>query len=631
MKLRTQLLLAFLILAVLPLALLVLLSYRSTQQAFRQAVEAEALVLADEMAERLASSKRDLSRTVERLGMLAFQRSAVGAATGRTLSAAELQQLRQDLVAELGPVALPLVEKLELMVATPTGEDTLELVWPEEAPEAPEVPGEGLERARQALQLLTEEEDLVAEDAPEETRDWLQKALAALGSPREGAPRQALMARIPGEELVRAVLGRTPRDRGEVPFARDLNGRLFTQRPSDRRRLDAVPAEVMELGDADSQMRGAGGWVVATRRDPNTGITFGVARPIQESVEQMRAAAVRNLVLGLALLGLALLGILPLSAHLTRPLTALSHGAERIAAGDLQVRVPVSSENEIGQLARSFNRMAYELSENQRQLLEQERERQEQELQRQLLEVENARKSRELEEARRFQLALLPKRVPQPPGMSLAVYTRTATEVGGDYYDFVDAEGGGLIVAIGDATGHGARAGTLVAVIKSLFATRAPDSELPDFLHQGSRTIKGMGLERMAMALAVARLDGSRLEISSAGMPPALIYRGRSRQVEEVELPGMPLGGLLGFPYRSHATDLGPGDTLLLMTDGFPELLNPEEQLFGYQRVRAVFAGAAELEPEEIIAELAHAADGWRAGRALADDVTFVVVQASVA
>jgi sigma-B regulation protein RsbU (phosphoserine phosphatase) len=93
----------------------------------------------------------------------------------------------------------------------------------------------------------------------------------------------------------------------------------------------------------------------------------------------------------------------------------------------------------------------------------------------------------------------------------------------------------------------------------------------------------------------------------------------------------MPLGGLLGFPYRSHATDLGPGDTLLLMTDGFPELLNPEEQLFGYQRVRAVFAGAAELEPEEIIAELAHAADGWRAGRALADDVTFVVVQASVA
>ena len=97
-----------------------------------------------------------------------------------------------------------------------------------------------------------------------------------------------------------------------------------------------------------------------------------------------------------------------MSKRITRDLSDLRRGAELLAAGDLGTRVPVRSRDEVGHLAVAFNNMAEELCENQRKLIEEERLRKEQEMERRLLETENARKSEELEEARRFQLSLLP-------------------------------------------------------------------------------------------------------------------------------------------------------------------------------------------------------------------------------
>ena len=88
-----------------------------------------------------------------------------------------------------------------------------------------------------------------------------------------------------------------------------------------------------------------------------------------------------------------------------------------------------------------------------------------------LLQLENERKTKELEEARQLQLSMLPKELPKLPNLDIAVYMKTATEVGGDYYDFIVGLDGTLIVAIGDATGHGMKAGTIVSMVKALFAS----------------------------------------------------------------------------------------------------------------------------------------------------------------
>ena len=174
---------------------------------------------------------------------------------------------------------------------------------------------------------------------------------------------------------------------------------------------------------------------------------------------------------------------------------------------------------------------------------------------------------------------------------------RTATEVGGDYYDFRITPDGALVAAVGDATGHGARAGTMVTVIKSLFSAHPPEGELGEFLGEANDTVRKMELGRMAMALCLARFDNGRMTFSSAGMPPALVRRAASGQVEELTTPGMPLGGLADG-YGQLAVDLVAGDMVVLMSDGLPELPDADGEPLGYERVSQLVAETASGTPQ---------------------------------
>ena len=263
----------------------------------------------------------------------------------------------------------------------------------------------------------------------------------------------------------------------------------------------------------------------------------------------------RNFSYGLAIVVLAMVGIWLLSGRMTRSLRQLTLGADMMASGDLNTRIGVHTRDEFGQLAETMNRMAMQLSDNQERLLVQERQRRQQEVQQRLLEAENERQTRELEEARAFQLSLLPRVVPQHADLDIAVFMRTATEVGGDYYDFFSGRDGTLTTAIGDAAGHGARAGTMVTVVKGLFTARAGEMELPRLLEEAGDAVKLMNLRRMTMAVSLVRYAGGRLTISAAGMPPALVFRNQSGQVEEVTLEGLPLGGLAQARYPRARND----------------------------------------------------------------------------
>jgi sigma-B regulation protein RsbU (phosphoserine phosphatase) len=130
----------------------------------------------------------------------------------------------------------------------------------------------------------------------------------------------------------------------------------------------------------------------------------------------------------------------------------------------------------------------------------------------------------------------------------------------------------------------------------------------------------------MAMALALVRLDGERMTVSSAGMPPILVRRAGG-EVEEIALQGLPLGGMAQAVYQRHEVPLSPGDVVLLMSDGLPELPNADGEPFGYGRVRQTVDECAGCSPQEIIVRLSTAAEAWAGARPPADDVTFVVVK----
>jgi len=246
---------------------------------------------------------------------------------------------------------------------------------------------------------------------------------------------------------------------------------------------------------------------------------------------------------------------------------------------------------------------------------------------RQELEAENDQRAKELEEARQLQLSMLPKNMPQSPHLEIEAYMKTATEVGGDYYDFHQSDKGVLTVAVGDATGHGLKAGTVVTAMKSLFRTLAGEDDLPVVFNRSSRVLKEMNLRSLFMGLTMIKLNGSRLRIASAGMPPAMIYRAGKGLVEEALIKAPPLGGFSGYQYHEREYALGHGDVLVLMSDGFPERFNQDGEMFDYPRARQSLAEAASRHPREIIEHFVRAGDRWANGRPQNDDITFVVLK----
>ena len=253
-------------------------------------------------------------------------------------------------------------------------------------------------------------------------------------------------------------------------------------------------------------------------------------------------------------------------------------------------------------------------------MLDEERRRQE-------LEAENEQRARELEEARQLQLSMLPKKVPELPGLEIAAYMKTATEVGGDYYDFHLAADGTLTVAVGDATGHGLKAGTMVTAAKGLFGAFAHQPDLVDTLEHTSRALKRMNLRPLFMAMAIIKFKGRRLTVSNAGMPPVLIYRAASGVVEEVAVRGMPLGSVSNYPYKQLELAVASGDVVVLMSDGLPERFNADNEMLDYTSTKRAFASAAGQSPQAIIDHFVDTGEAWAGGRPQDDDVTFVVLK----
>jgi serine phosphatase RsbU (regulator of sigma subunit) len=278
-------------------------------------------------------------------------------------------------------------------------------------------------------------------------------------------------------------------------------------------------------------------------------------------------------------------------------------------------------------LARNIARTNRDLEAKLEQVEELSLEKIEQERQAAELRAENERRAKELEEARQLQLSMLPKKLPQTPNLEIAAYMKPATEVGGDYYDFHTSADGTLTVAVGDATGHGLKAGTVVAATKSLFRAFANEKDITNIFRQSSQALKEMNLRGLFMAMTILKIKDNNMQISSAGMPSTLVYRAETKLVEELSIRAMPLGSVAKFPYEQRQISLSAGDCVVILSDGFPEMFNAENEMIGFAEAADVLPDLARNSSQEIINRFVNIGEAWAGTRPQDDDVTFVVIK----
>jgi len=243
-----------------------------------------------------------------------------------------------------------------------------------------------------------------------------------------------------------------------------------------------------------------------------------------------------------------------------------------------------------------------------------------------LIQAENERKNSELAAAKDLQERLLPKNLPVIENLDIAGYLRTSTEVGGDYYDFFEQNDGSLYVICGDATGHGTPSGMLVSITKAGLIG-LPPMEPKEMLHELNRVVKKVDLGILRMSLNIAHIKGNQLTLSSAGMPPYFIFRADSKNTEEIQLSGVPLGSFNNVRYDQVITSFNVGDILVIISDGLPEAPNLEGELFDYLKLQNLISTYGNFSAEEIIKQLMVEADQWLAGKHNPDDITLVVVK----
>ncbi len=236
----------------------------------------------------------------------------------------------------------------------------------------------------------------------------------------------------------------------------------------------------------------------------------------------------------------------------------------------------------------------------------------------------------ELETARTIQSSILPGEPPRIDGLNLAARYVPASEVAGDFYDFLPGEGRRVGILIADVSGHGVPAALVASMLKVAVAAQASQADSPAKVLSGINQIfHGKLRNQFITALYVfLDLEAGRLTAASAGHPRPLVWRKREGRVEELPLGGTVIGRLRRAGYEEVAVDLNAGDRLLLFTDGIPEALGPGGEAFGEERLRDFLARRASLSAEGIAGALLEEVAAWT-GRAAAfdDDLTLVAVE----
>jgi serine phosphatase RsbU (regulator of sigma subunit)/anti-sigma regulatory factor (Ser/Thr protein kinase) len=242
---------------------------------------------------------------------------------------------------------------------------------------------------------------------------------------------------------------------------------------------------------------------------------------------------------------------------------------------------------------------------------------------------ERERIAQELRVARLIQQTLLPRDIPAVSGWAITPYYEPAREVGGDFYDFIELGNGRLGLLIADVTDKGVPAALVMATTRSVLRSTALRFEAPgEVLARVNEILVPDVPPNMFITCFYAVLDTltGRLQYANAGHDVPY-WRAAGGELRELRARGMPLGLMEGMEYEQHEARLGPGDHILLYSDGLVEAHNTQRAMFSFERLAGLVA-ASEQGGQALVEDLlAQLASFTGAGWVQEDDITLVAVR----
>ena len=232
-----------------------------------------------------------------------------------------------------------------------------------------------------------------------------------------------------------------------------------------------------------------------------------------------------------------------------------------------------------------------------------------------------------LQEARRIQMSILPKRALRRGELEVAGFTTPAELVGGDYFDFIPVSDRILGIAIADASGHGLPAALQVRdVYTGLRMAVERDFKIVRTVERLNRIIHESRLTTRFVSLFYGEIeDNGSIMYVNAGHPHPLHFHGTS--VTPLIQTGLVLGPTPNATYARGYRSFAPGDALLLYTDGMVEAHGKDGEEFGTGRLSRAFLEMRERPCDEIARELVRIVRQWAGGGEPEDDMTVVVMK----
>ena len=305
-----------------------------------------------------------------------------------------------------------------------------------------------------------------------------------------------------------------------------------------------------------------------------------------------------------------------LSHSMTGAVHEIYQGTQKVKEGDFSYRIPVKGSDQLAEMGASFNTM----TENLGQLI--------------VVAKEKERLQSELEIASEVQKQLFPRDVPSSKSLELKGICSPARVVSGDYYDFMTLPGSELAFAIGDVAGKGISAALLMATIQSAMRTQlaatngdAPHYSAATLVAQLNKQLYNTTTPEKYATFFFAIYDEAlrALTFTNAGhLPPLLV---RSGEFTNLNPTGTVVGAFPFAKYEEKTVQLEEGDIVVAYTDGIVEPENPYGEMFGENRLKELILRHARAGSSEIIAKTMEAVIQWTGSSELQDDMTMIVAR----